>query len=194
MHGTFYYDGNTLMYRDTSTNGTLINNVNIHKRSVPVHHGDIIMIAGQYPLNWNQIDSFFPQRPVRNMGTMVSTPQQEVAAAGAPNLSKWNWGAFFLTGIWGIGNGCWWLFLIYFFLIIMCLIPIINIFGGMMSLALSIICGMKGTEWAWVNKQWSSVSEFESTQSTWAKVGLGLFLFGIATTIFSALFIVGQLM
>ena len=55
-----YYDGRQLMYRDISTNGTMINNQRIHKRAVPIRRGDIIMLAGKYQLNWNQIDYYFP--------------------------------------------------------------------------------------------------------------------------------------
>lgn len=59
MHATIYTDGHQLMYRDDSTNGTLINNIMVHRRAVPINHGDIIMVAGKYIVNWNQIDSFF---------------------------------------------------------------------------------------------------------------------------------------
>ncbi len=62
-HGTLYYDGNQLMFRDTSANGTLVNNINVHHRAVPVHHGDVIMLAGRYPLTWKQIEAFFPAKP-----------------------------------------------------------------------------------------------------------------------------------
>lgn len=193
MHGTFYYDGYKLMYRDTSTNGTLINNVNVHKRAVPVNHGDIIMIAGQYPLNWNQIDSFFPPglpnpEPSPILGTIVATPGQNVASAPL-DLNKWNWGAFFLTGIWGLGNGCWWLFLIYVFIVLGYFIPFVNILTGLMSITLSVVCGAKGNEWAWNNKSWSSIQNFHESQQTWTKVGLGVFLVGVLLSLISSILI-----
>lgn len=59
-HGVIYSDGNQLMFRDTSSNGTMINNISVRHRAVPIERGDIIMLAGKYQLNWNQIDSFFP--------------------------------------------------------------------------------------------------------------------------------------
>lgn len=190
MHGTFYYDGFKLMYRDTSTNGTLVNNVNVHRRAVPVNHGDIIMIAGNYPLNWNQIDSFFPPglpnpAPSPVLGTMISSPEQN-AIPIPPDLNKWNWGAFFLTGIWGIGNGCWWLFLIYLFIVLCAVIPFVNIIAGIMSIALAVICGAKGNEWAWSNKNWGSIQEFHDSQHTWAKAGLCVFLVGVMVSFLSA--------
>lgn len=165
MHGTIYYDGNQLMYKDTSTNGTLINNVSVHKRAIPINRGDVIMIAGKYPLSWNQIDSFFPYSPNRQMGTLVAAPSPVVQpTAQQPNLSAWNWGAFFLPGLWGLFNGCWWLFLLQ-------MIPV--------PLVINIVAGLKGSEWAWNNKQWNSVQDFESTQNTWFKAGLILFIIGV---------------
>lgn len=191
-HGTFYYDGNRLMYRDTSTNGTMVNNVNVHHRAVPVNHGDIIMVAGRYPLNWNQIDSYIAPPPRVETGTVAQFVDEACLAAPKPDFSKWNWGAFFLSGIWGLGNGCWWLFLIYIFIIILSFIPLVNVMAGLMSLALSITCGVKGTEWAWTNKSWGSVQDFEHTQSTWAKVGVGFFILGLVTTVMGTIFIIGQ--
>lgn len=62
LHAAIYMDGSQLMYRDNSTNGTMINNIMVHKRAVPISHGDVIMVAGKYLVNWNQIDSFFLNR------------------------------------------------------------------------------------------------------------------------------------
>ena len=60
MHGMIYYEGNQLMFKDTSSNGTMINNISVRGRAVPIRRRDSIMIAGRYPINWNQIDPFFP--------------------------------------------------------------------------------------------------------------------------------------
>ncbi len=229
LHATIFYHGNQLMFKDTSTNGTLINNVRVHKRSVPINHGDVILIAGKYPLNWNQIDSFFPIAPRQNQGTVIDYGQRAAAPgyqqqsyqqqpqqpyqgqqqgyqqpqqgyqqpqqgyqqpqpqggqpyqgqpAGTPNLSKWNWGAFFLTWIWGVFNGTW-ITLLFLVIVILYIIPIVQFIAPLAEIAFRIFLGVKGTEWAWKNKQWSSAESFEHTQSTWAKVGIGLFLFGI---------------
>lgn len=198
-HGTIYYDGNQLMFRDTSSNGTMINNVSVKHRAVPIHRGDIIMLAGKYQINWNQIDSFFPytsQQP-KNIGTIAATNVINIGAgvstSAAPNLHKWNWGAFFLSWIWGLFNGCWWLLPINLLLIICSFIPVVNIFTGLISLGVIITCGIKGTSWAWNNRSWSSVQDFEQTQSTWAKVGIGLFCFSILMVILSVLFFMSAL-
>ena len=62
MHATMYMNGSQLMYQDNSRNGTMVNSVSVHNRAVPVSYGDSIMIAGDYPLNWNQIEYFFPRQ------------------------------------------------------------------------------------------------------------------------------------
>ena len=55
-----------------------------------------------------------------------------------PQLIGWNWGAFFLTWIWGIGNSTMIAFLTW--------IPIVN-------LVMIFILGARGNEWAWQNKR-----------------------------------------
>jgi len=160
-HATIYYDGTQLMYKDTSTNGTLINNVSVRHRAVPIHRGDIIMVAGQYPINWNQIDAFFPSTPSK------AVMPHEAASPPSPSpvvdTSKFNWGACGLYGLWGFFNGCWWAFLVSLF----CgwfLFPIPN-----------IIFGIYGTRWAWENRTWVSSQEFLQAQSNWAIWGIILF-------------------
>ena len=33
------------------------------------------------------------------------------------------------------------------------------------------VCGFKGNEWAWKNKNWVSVEEFQRVQKKWATIG-----------------------
>ena len=42
MHATIYCEGEQLMYRDMSTNGTIINGRRIHKKTVPIRRGDVL--------------------------------------------------------------------------------------------------------------------------------------------------------
>jgi hypothetical protein len=188
MHGTIYYDGSELMFRDASTNGTYINNVMVHNRAVPIRRGDTIMIAGQYPLSWAQIDSFFPPsdrplNPVPAAPHAPSVPTPAVPSAEQPNLGKWNWGAFFLGGIWGFFNGCWWIFLVYLGIYLCCMVPILNLFAGIGSIVFWIMTGVKGTEWAWNNRTWDSVEDFERTQHSWAVAGVCIFCLNILVSI-----------
>ena len=182
-HGTIYCDGGQLMFRDTSSNGTVINNVLVKHQVVPINRGDIILAAGQYQISWYQIDMFFPpselqQTPPRTvigspqmplqtpMGTSVqsSMPQQTPL-----NLSKWNWGAFGLYPIWGFFNGCWWVFFVWLFLGWFFLIP-------------NIVFGINGTKWAWQNRTWISVEDFTHTQAVWGTVAIILICIGLVST------------
>ena len=197
MHGTIYYDGNQLMFKDTSTNGTMINNVSVRHRAVPIKHGDIIMLAGRYQINWNQIDSFFPNMPQggKPVGTIsdLSLNMGHQAATTEPlDLSKWSWGAFVLSWIWGFFNGCWWMFLVKigFFLLnaLLWWVPFVVIIVTIADLCVSVLFGLKGTEWAWNNRSWNSAASFKQVQDTWNKVGLALFLLSIILTVFSVIF------
>lgn len=74
---------------------------------------------------------------------------------------NWNWGAFLLSWIWGIGNGVW--------IALIALIP-------PASLVMSIILGIKGGEWAWKTGKFASVEEFVATQKAWTKWGVVAFI------------------
>jgi hypothetical protein len=72
-------------------------------------------------------------------------------------IQGWNWGAFLLTWIWGIGNNTYRAFWIFF--------PIVNFF-------MAIALGLKGNEWAWRNRRWESIEHFKRVQRQWTKAGI----------------------
>ncbi len=78
-----------------------------------------------------------------------------------PEIKGWNWGAFWLTWIWGIRNRTWIAFLAF--------IPYF-------SLVWVFILGAKGNKWAWQNQKWDSIEQFKKSQHRWAKWGLIIFL------------------
>ena len=88
---------------------------------------------------------------------------------------RFNWGAFFLTWIWGIGNKTYKTFLIF-----LSLIPYIGI---LISLPLQIWFGIKGNEWAWRNKKFKGINDFHKYQKKWAIVATVLFITGSITTV-----------
>ena len=81
-----------------------------------------------------------------------------------PEIRGWNWGAFFLHWIWGIGNSVW--------IALLCLIPFVN-------LVMMFVLGAKGSEWAWAARKWDSVEHFKRNQKNWALAGLIVFLVGV---------------
>ena len=87
-----------------------------------------------------------------------------------PEVDRWNWGAFLLNWIWGIGNNTW-----------IALLALVPFFG----LVWIFVLGAKGSAWAWKNKQWESVGQFRRVQRTWAIVGVVVWLLVIALAVAS---------
>lgn len=191
-HALIYSNGNRLMYEDTSTNGTLINNVLVHKSTMALRYGDTILLAGRVPLRWEKICMFFPADELRrasagtqNAPSRTSTEMYvetsyagnnplEDSSASAPSgkystdveITRFNWGAFFLYPLWGFANGMWWLF--FLSIIIGLFWPIPN-----------IVFGIMGSKWAWRSKQWRNIEHFVSVQRSWKRWGIGLFIAGL---------------
>lgn len=98
-----------------------------------------------------------------------NTSGQGAASVLPEELKGWNWGAFFLNWIWGIGNNVW--------------IALVSLVLGLIWM---IVLGIKGNEWAWQHKKWDSIEHFKKTQRTWKKWGFILFIIGIAISILYA--------
>jgi hypothetical protein len=98
-----------------------------------------------------------------------------VLSKAPAEISGWNWGAFFLTWIWGIGNNVW--------IALIALCGILPYIGWIVSLVMAIILGVRGNEWAWQSKRWDSIEHFQKTQRTWMWWGLGVFLLQIALVV-----------
>ena len=90
-----------------------------------------------------------------------NTSGQGKDAIVPPEAQRWNWGAFFLTWIWGLGNQV--------YIALLALIPLVG-------LVMIFVLGAKGNEWAWRNKRWDSVEHFVRVQKKWAAWGVGIFL------------------
>jgi hypothetical protein len=98
---------------------------------------------------------------------MTTTPlpppvDQSVVPA---EIDRWNWGAFLLNWIWGIGNST--------FIALLTFIPF---FG----LAMPFVLGARGSAWAWRNGRWDSVEHFNRVQRKWAIWAVVLWLAAIA--------------
>ena len=90
-----------------------------------------------------------------------NTSGQGAASLVPPEVQRWNWGAFLLNWIWGIGNNT-----------LIALLIFVPLFG----LIWIFVLGAKGSEWAWRNKRWDSVEHFRATQRNWAKWGVIVWL------------------
>ncbi|WP_421912603.1 cytochrome c oxidase assembly factor Coa1 family protein [Mesorhizobium sp.] len=94
---------------------------------------------------------------------MAGQPLNEPAEIPA-ELDRWNWGAFFLNWIWGIGNST--------FIALLALIPVVNII-------MIIVLGARGSRWAWRNRAWRDAEQFRKTQRNWAIAGLVVWVVAI---------------
>ena len=74
-----------------------------------------------------------------------------------PNLPRWNWGAFLLTWIWGVGNRVW--------ISLFALIPGVNFI-------MAIYLGFKGNDLAYRRAGCPSKEEFLKTQKQWLLWGV----------------------
>lgn len=88
---------------------------------------------------------------------MENSSGQGAAATVPAEVDKWNWGAFLLNWIWGIGNNT--------FIALLAFIPLVNI-------VMIFMLGSKGSAWAWRNKKWESIEQFKAVQRKWAKWAL----------------------
>jgi len=85
---------------------------------------------------------------------MEDTASSVTTVQSVPDEIKgWSWGGFLWSWIWAIGNDTW---------------------IGLLALILpwpvmQIVLGIKGREWAWKNKKWTSVDDFKRVQRSWAK-------------------------
>ncbi len=103
----------------------------------------------------------------------------------------WNWGAFWLSFLWGLNHRAYQTLVVFFLAIIgysLWLALLIRNDGGtaawmvlllswIVGLPFSVWYGIRGNAWAWKNREFESVEHFKKVQSVWAgcaKVLLGL--------------------
>jgi len=94
-------------------------------------------------------------------GTDMSKDNNAAADTAVPAAAKrWNWGAFFMSWIWGLGNRT--------SIALLSLIPVVNI-------VMAFVLGARGSQWAWKNKNWENEAQFTRIQGLWSAFGWGLF-------------------
>jgi len=76
-------------------------------------------------------------------------------------IGRWNWGAFLLNWIWGIGNNT--------FIALLTFVPFVG-------LVMPFVLGAKGNAWAWRNGRWDSIAHFKHVQRLWAIWGVVIWL------------------
>lgn len=90
---------------------------------------------------------------------MENTSGGGSAAAVPVEIDRWNWGAFLLSWIWGIGNRT--------YLAFLALVPLLG-------LVMLFVLGARGSAWAWRNRRWESIEAFRRAQRKWALWGVAV--------------------
>jgi len=68
-------------------------------------------------------------------------------------VAGWSWGGFVFSWIWAIGNRTW---------------PgLLGLVPGV-GLAVRVLLGMKGRQWAWQSRRWDSLAHFNRVQRRWS--------------------------
>ena len=115
-----------------------------------------------------------PDAPIGDAENDSGTGKGAVLPEGARGLS---WGGLFLTPIWGVFNGT--------FLALLSLLPYIN-------LLVSIWMLIKGRQYAWQNKRWSSVEHFNSVQKKWSIAGVIIVPLAVLLIVGSVIYLVSM--
>ena len=101
---------------------------------------------------------------------------QDTPAAIQKEILSWNWGAFLLGWIWAISNRLWIWLPIGLAANAISLIPGPDNKTVLISMicqaVISVVLGVKGSEWAWKSKKWDSIAHFKSNQDKWRVWGI----------------------
>ena len=127
-----------------------------------------VAVSSSAPTAAAAVESTPAKKPVKPTGrekskaaaaTTANTSGQGKDAVIPEEIRGWNWGAFLMNWIWGIGNKVW--------IALLCFIPFVN-------WVMPFVLGAKGNKWAWQSKTWNSIEHFKKTQRTWMRWGIAL--------------------
>ena len=182
IHAHIIQNGAEFTYRDLSTNGSIINGLNIRNSDIIIQYGTSVLLASVIALPWDKVKNLLPTETVYSLST--STIHQGYGFRGntdsviGMNLNQnykptnlpdklrgWNWGAFFFGWLWAVFNGIYW--------------PVFVIFFPPAFIVVNIVLGVNGSEWSWKNRNWRDISHFVETQRLWAIWGTVLFITGL---------------
>jgi hypothetical protein len=117
-------------------------------------------------------------KSVHGSGEKNSSGTSVVRDGSIPwEIRGWNWGAFFLNWIWGLGNDT--------YIALLALIPIVNI-------VMIFVLGARGNEWAWRNGHWDSIEHFKAVQKRWAVASLIIFGISVAIMVLAIIVIIAS--
>lgn len=123
--------------------------------------------------------------PIGNRGTRVSCNSENTVINDhfqeesspldnihvLPKMSGWNWGAFLLGWIWGVGHKIYWPLIA----IPIGLIPEVGLY---LCLGINVILGIYGNEWAWNNSNLTPL-QFKEREKNWSIAGFAVLIIGV---------------
>jgi|GEM_PF-1577420 len=161
--------------------------------SLSQHMSNILsrMVASQPSERFHSAEEILQQLPPANSGfsitqvsnTIAVTPQKGKYQPALVNNSGcgkvfdqsvkvpqeicgWNWGAFWLPGLWCLSNQVW-IGLIAWVDLSFITLPLTL---GLTWPIVGVVLGIKGNEWAWKSRHWKSIKDFQNHQRGWALV------------------------
>lgn len=117
----------------------------------------------------------------------IENIDENVVAVQDVITKRFNWGAFFLTWIWGLGNKVWITLIIIPIWLLFTVISTFAASNGIVTdvgysvlmivlnlalLGVQIWFGINGNKWAWKKKKYKSIESFHKIQRIWACVAL----------------------
>jgi hypothetical protein len=107
------------------------------------------------------------------------TPQANAKPqALPPELRRWNWGAFLLSWIWGLGNRSFVTLAIFIPALALIATPLLapdapelRAAAVAANLVLLAFFGWRGNAWSWRHRHWDDAAQFQTAQKRWAYWG-----------------------
>lgn len=81
---------------------------------------------------------------------------------------KWNWGAFMMPIVFGVGTRAGLCFLR--------LLMIVPVIGQLFAFVWLFVCGASGAKWAWESRTYRTPAEFNAVMESWNRVGKLVFV------------------
>jgi hypothetical protein len=141
---------------------------------LPTQQQNVLRQAPQQPYYQQQTVDWRQQQQQTPQGNWGFAQEQNTSGQGSTSIipdeiEGWNWGALFLSVIWGLRNNV--------LISLLCLIPLVGI-------VIAFVLGANGNKWAWQKKSWDSIEHFQKTQRTWAVWGTVIFVISILLGLF----------
>ena len=102
-----------------------------------------------------------------------------MAAVNDADLRGFNWGAFFLTWIWGLNHK-------KPILLLVLVVGFVPFVGGRIHLGLAIWIGSMGNRWAWESGRFRTLDDMRATERVWTAWGVGILIAGLIVGIIAA--------